>query len=209
MIKEVVGELQFPFLEAPGYEADDIIATIARKNGDLQMDEVHIISSDKDLKQLLAPWVVIRDPLKNYEYGEQSFEEEFGFAPKYMLDYLSLIGDSSDNVSWVRWIGPKSAQKLIQERGDLDTVYAHIDTIPWSTQKKLIDGKEDAYQSRELIRLMDVPDLDVDTQGWTCALDFDSMKQVLVDTYKFRSLEKIVDELRKQRQAWDQLSLFG
>lgn len=98
-IKRIVEELQIPFLETPGYEADDIIASLVKPRD----PELHytIVSSDKDLKQLLSTNIVQYDAMKEKTTDVQLFEEEFGFKPEQMIDYLALIGDSSDNVPGV------------------------------------------------------------------------------------------------------------
>ena len=98
LTKQIVEELGIPALAAPGYEADDIIATFARKyqkNPDLKID---IYSADKDLKQLLAPNVFTIDPMREIHTDTAAFVKEFNFQPEHILDYLSLVGDSSDNI---------------------------------------------------------------------------------------------------------------
>lgn len=107
LTKQIVEELGIPALAAPGYEADDIIATLARKYGnksdpanpnsgaDLKID---IYSADKDLKQLLAPNVFTIDPMREILTDTDAFVREFNFQPEHILDYLSLVGDSSDNI---------------------------------------------------------------------------------------------------------------
>jgi len=98
LTKDIVEELGIPNLAAPGYEADDIIATFARKyqqNPDLKID---IYSADKDLKQLLAPNVFTIDPMREILTDTDAFVKEFNFQPEHILDYLSLVGDSSDNI---------------------------------------------------------------------------------------------------------------
>ncbi len=101
MIKELVAQLQIPSLEMPGFEADDIIATVAKTYQKRNDMNVKIVSSDKDLKQLITDGVVMFDAMKNITTDQKSFQQEYGFHPSSMLDYLTLVGDSSDNIKGV------------------------------------------------------------------------------------------------------------
>lgn len=104
LVMELVSELGIPNFVAPGYEADDSIATLAlchQKNSDLL---IQVFSSDKDLKQLLAPNLVVIDPLKHTTTTTPDFIKEFGFDPALIVDYLALIGDAADNVKGVAGI---------------------------------------------------------------------------------------------------------
>lgn len=213
MIKDLVHELAIPALEHPGYEADDIIATIVEQKSEnyVPWTGVTIVSSDKDLKQLLREWVKQFDAMKNILSTAKSFEDEYGFAPSAMVDYLSLVGDASDNIPGVRGVGKKWAATLIAEYGSLDRVYENLHTFTDSLRNKLEEGREIAYASRAMVLLMNVPEIDTHWQECTrkCDYDFDMMKNVLVDQYGFSSLSAVIDELKKQRQGGEQLSLFG
>lgn len=96
--KQIVEEMSIPFLSVDGYEADDVIASIVRKFQDIPDLSIDIYSADKDLKQLLAPNVFAIDPIKNIKTDTKLFLQEFLFEPRYILDYLALVGDSSDNI---------------------------------------------------------------------------------------------------------------
>ena len=215
MIQQLVDELWIGHATAPWYEADDIIATLAMEfDTTVPWSRLTIASSDKDLKQLLRPHVIQVDAMKNQTSTHRTFEEEYGFEPKYMLDYLSLLGDASDNIPWVRWIGKKGAQSLISQYGSIDEIYRvleNTDEIWWSVAKKLIEWKELAFSSRDLVELMKVPEMSANQliADWNCTYDFDRMKHVLVDQYKFASLERLLTALKKKRQWWEQHSLFG
>ena len=92
----------------------------------------------------------------------------------------------------------------------MDQIYANIDDITGSLQQKLIDGKQEAYHSKKLTQIMTVPGYDaLDVEQWKCEPDFDHMKKILVDGFEFHSLEKVIDEVKKQWQGGEQLSLFG
>lgn len=165
-ICEVLEALGIPVLQCDGYEADDIIATVARKCRESGRT-CRILSGDKDLMQLVDDSTQILKPVPGGETwkitGIEGVEAEWGVKPPKLLDLLSLFGDSADNIPGVRGVGVKTASKLINDYGDLDGIYAHIDEIKGAMQKKLSEGKKDAYFSRDLVRLCDtVPCPDID-----------------------------------------------
>lgn len=127
--KRLIGQLGIPVLEVPGYEADDLIASVARQAEKDTTIHTRIFSSDKDLKQLLSPTLVFQDPMKKLETDTAAFIQKYKFAPALILDYLALVGDASDNIPGVKGIGKKTATKLVVQYGDLDAIYQNIDTI--------------------------------------------------------------------------------
>ena len=159
-IEKILTTLGISCLRKDGFEADDIIATLARR-AEKEGRRCVIISGDKDLAQLVGDFVSVLKPDKSEALahcGIEEVKEHWGVAPVQMLDYLSLIGDSADNIPGVKGIGPKTAVKLLQDYGTLDSVYEHIDAITGATQKKLAAGKDSAYFSKKLITLAaDVP----------------------------------------------------
>ncbi len=165
-ICETLEALGIPVLQCDGYEADDIIATVSRKCHESGRT-CRILSGDKDLMQLVDESTQILKPVTGGETwkvtGIEGVEAEWGVKPPKLLDLLSLFGDSADNIPGVRGVGVKTASKLINDYGDLDGIYAHIDEIKGAMQKKLAEGKNDAYFSRDLVRLCDtVPCPDID-----------------------------------------------
>lgn len=206
--KDIIEKIGLPNVTIPWYEADDIIATLARKYEKEEV-QIEIYSSDKDLKQLLWPNVYAIDPMKQQIVTTQDFIKEFWFEPQYILDYLSLIGDSSDNIKWVAGIGPKKASDLIKKYQNIDSIYEHINEIPWDLQQKLLEGKTDAYTSRKLIELHEAPGIEsVTMEEYALQLDFEKMKKVLVQEYEFHSMEKMIDELKKKYYQPVQTSFF-
>lgn len=159
-IEKILTTLGIACLRKDGFEADDIIATLACRAAQ-EGRRCVIISGDKDLAQLVGDFVSVLKPDKSEALahcGIEEVKEHWGVAPAQMLDYLSLIGDSSDNIPGVKGIGPKTAVKLLQDYGTLDAVYEHIDSIAGAVQKKLAAGKESAYFSKKLITLAaDIP----------------------------------------------------
>ena len=159
-IEKILTTLGITCLRKDGFEADDIIATLACRAAQ-EGRRCVIISGDKDLAQLVGDFVSVLKPDKSEALahcGIEEVKEHWGVAPAQMLDYLSLIGDASDNIPGVKGIGPKTAVKLLQDYGTLDAVYEHIDSIAGAVQKKLAAGKESAYFSKKLITLAaDIP----------------------------------------------------
>lgn len=158
--KQLLTAMGIRYYEIDHYEADDIIGTFAHYC-DLEPDFIGtIISSDKDLLQLISHDVDIK-LLKQHDYiryNEESFKEAYGFDPIHIIDLKALMGDSSDNIPGVKGVGEKTAMKLIQEYQSIDNLYAHIDDIGGKLQEKLINDKENAYKSKTLATIVrDVP----------------------------------------------------
>ena len=150
--KELLTAMGIKYYEIDNYEADDIIGTFSRM---CNLDPTYqglIISSDKDLLQLITKEVGMKLlKSKDYiRYDEKTFEEEWGIEPKKVIDLKALMGDPSDNIPGVKGIGEKTALKLLQTYGSLDGVYENIDKISGKLKEKLILDKENAYMSYEL-----------------------------------------------------------
>lgn len=165
MIREALSALGMPVLCVPDVEADDVIATLARQNCH-GTDTTRIITSDKDLMQLVSDCVYLYDGMKGRDIRTPEVLEKFGVTPDRVVDVQSLMGDSSDNVPGVPSIGPKKAAELINEFGSLDALYANLDSVKNErTRNALRDNREMAYISRRLVTLKD----DVDLSGLVIA----------------------------------------
>ncbi|MCL2190466.1 MAG: DNA polymerase I [Treponema sp.] len=166
LVEEFLASLGVASLRADGYEADDIIATLAKKCA-AENRQCYIISSDKDLLQLVGSGVYALRPAKTAKgespassggpawelIGPPQVKAEWGIPPEKILDLLSLCGDASDNVPGVKGIGEKTAVELIARYGSLDEIYRNIASITGAKGTKLAEGKEKAYFSQSLIRL--------------------------------------------------------
>ena len=161
LIRQAVKAFNVASLEMDGFEADDLIATYARLAQESGA-EVTIVSSDKDLMQLVGPDVTMYDPMKNREIGAAEVMEKFGVAPDKVIDVQALAGDSVDNVPGVPGIGVKTAAQLITEYGDLDTLLERAGEIKQPKRREnLIEHAEMARISRDLVTLktdVDVPE---------------------------------------------------
>ena len=161
LVREGVAAMGIPVLCIPGVEADDVIATLAKENC-TGHDATRIITSDKDLMQLVSDCVFLYDGMKQREIRAPQVLEKFGVRPDQVIDIQSLMGDSSDNVPGVPGIGPKKAAELINKFGSLDELFKHLDDIPNErTRNMLRDNRDSAYISKQLVTLK----TDVDLSG--------------------------------------------
>src|SRR6188768_14590 len=155
LIREAVKAFDIPCLEQAGFEADDIIATYARMACEAKATAT-IVSSDKDLMQLVNDCVTMYDTMKDKRIGRAEVIEKFGVGPEKVIEAQALIGDSSDNVPGVPGIGPKTAAQLIGEYGDLETLLSRAGEIKQEKRRQaLIDNAEMARISRKLVTLDD------------------------------------------------------
>ncbi|MFN3546127.1 MAG: DNA polymerase I [Mesorhizobium sp.] len=155
LIRQATRAFDLPCIEMEGFEADDIIATYARLTREAGGDTT-IISSDKDLMQLVGDTVSMYDPMKDREIKVPDVIEKWGVPPEKMIDLQALTGDSVDNVPGVPGIGPKTAAQLLEQFGDLDTLLARAGEIKQNKRREsIIENAEKARISRELVRLRD------------------------------------------------------
>lgn len=183
LIEEILTTLGIPILRCDGFEADDVIATMADKCCAAGKN-FRILSADKDLMQLVGCSTQILKPNKagGWEVvNSQGVLAEWGVLPEGMLDLLSLIGDSADNIPGVAGVGIKTALKLLSEYGSLEEIYAHAEEISGAVGNKVRAGKENAFFSKQLISLRkDVP-LELDPTAFsTDNLDFEKASQLLI-----------------------------
>ncbi|KGF68535.1 DNA polymerase I [Hoeflea sp. BAL378] len=155
VIREATRAFDLPCIEMEGFEADDLIATYARLAREAGAD-VTVISSDKDLMQLVGPQVSMYDSMKDKQIGVAEVIEKWGVPPEKMIDLQALTGDSVDNVPGIPGIGPKTAAQLIEQFGDLDTLLARAGEIPQTKRREnILEYADKARISRELVKLKD------------------------------------------------------
>ena len=157
--KALCAALGVPALSSRRYEADDLIATLAKRARD-QDHAVTIVTRDKDLAQLLGPGDQLWDFAEDMRYDARAIEARFGVPPARMTDWQGLVGDAVDNIPGVRGVGPKAATALIREYADLEGVYANLDAVAkleLRGAKRLVEllrtGRDQAFLSRELATL--------------------------------------------------------
>jgi DNA polymerase-1 len=152
-IRRIIAALGLPTLEVPGFEADDLIATLTRLAQEANLP-VEIISGDKDLLPLAGPQVTLWDPMRDVTYTPEVIREKFGLPPERLVDLRALTGDPSDNIPGVPGIGPKTAQKLLSQFGSLDALLAHLPDIKEKKLRERLEAhQEQARLSRTLLKL--------------------------------------------------------
>lgn len=192
-IKEVVRALNIPILELEGYEADDVLGTVAAQMHD--QAPVHIITGDRDLLQLVDDNTRVELPSRRPGGSGEVYDAEgvvgyLGVRPDQVVDYKALVGDISDNIPGVKGIGEKTAVKLLAEYGTLDNLYAQLDDIKGALRQKLDDGRASADLSYKLARI--VTDAPISVELKDCRTqDFDAANVLTIfRELEFRSLAK-------------------
>jgi DNA polymerase-1 len=166
-IKNLVKEIGIPVIESSDFEADDVLGTFAEKYASSEI-EVYLVTGDKDAYQLLDDNVKIyanKKGISDFEiYTKDNIADKTGLKPELIIDYMALMGDSSDNIPGVKGIGEKTALKLITEYSSLENIYDSLESIKGKTKTLLEEGREMAFLSRELVTIRrDVPlDLDIE-----------------------------------------------
>lgn len=151
-LQEIIQALGFHLFVEHGVEADDVIGTLAIQAEQAEM-QVLIFSGDKDFAQLVSPHITLIDTMKNQRLDEQGVEDKFGISPALFVDYLSLVGDSVDNVAGVKKIGPKTAVKLLKEHGSLENLMAHADQLAPKIRQNLHNAADRLPLNRQLLTI--------------------------------------------------------
>mgnify|MGYP005839610527 CR=1 FL=1 len=206
-LQELLSNLNFTIVTAIGYEADDVLATLAQKASQ-QGFQVKIMTGDRDLFQLvsrsrdISVLYLNRSTVKTVNYTEfhpEEVIEKLGVTPEQVVDYKALCGDKSDNIPGVKGIGEKTTVKLLTEYNSLEQIYANLEKIPDKFAKKLLAGQADAYNSQKLAQIiLDVP-LDINLES--CRLQ----------GFDWRKIEPLLSklELNTFRSKLNQLQVTG
>ena len=156
-VHAVIKALGLPLLSISDVEADDVIGTLARAASNYDM-EAFIVSGDKDLAQLVGPGVTMCDSMKDVVYDEQGVQEKFGVPPDRIIDFLALVGDTSDNIPGVPKVGPKTAARWLMDYGSLDALVEQADSVSGKVGENLRASLDQLALSRELATIKcDVP----------------------------------------------------
>ena len=186
-IQRVLDAIGVPRLECEACEADDILATIARVT-EQRGGECFLVTGDKDCRQLITERVKVFNIRKNIVFDAVALEAEWGIRPEQVIDFQALVGDSVDNIPGVPGVGPKTARDLLQKYGSLEQIFAHVDELPAGKRKQLVEGRDKAAMSRELVKLKcDVP-VPIDWNSGRTALFQRSRALPLFQEFGFHSL---------------------
>ena len=204
IIRQAVDVLNLHFLEMEGYEADDLIATYAKKARDKGYDVV-VVSADKDLMQLIRDGVEYYDGMKDKFFTPADVQEKFGVTPDKVVDVQALSGDSIDNVPGVPGIGPKTAAELINTYGSLEEVLAHASEIKQNKRREtLLENMENARISKKLVTLKDDVPVTEDIDTFRCCAPDKQKMLAFIDEYALNSLRA-----RAEKWIGEQCALLG
>jgi len=216
-IREMVDLFNLPRLEMEGYEADDVLGSVARVATEQGLG-VKIITGDRDLLQLVneRTAVYVAGDDKTYVTDEDVKKSKFGVPPEQVVDYKAIVGDKSDNIPGVPGVGEKTVARLLEQFGSLDEIYAHLDEVEKRWRTKLEDGKDSAYLSRDLAAIhTDLP-VELDLEHARADRFNPAALEALFQELEFRTLIKKVAELSGEAPATapaakprGQMSLFG
>ena len=194
LARELASACRIPLLEVPGYEADDVIATLARRAP--EDVELVIVSTDKDLMQLVGGRVALLDTMKDRRIGPAEVEERFGVPPAQLLDLRALVGDSSDNIPGVRGIGEKGAAELVREWGSLERVLEHAAQVKAKKAREaLLAHGEEARLSKRLATLKDDVPLPLDPASLARA---EPDRAELARLYRRLEFTRLLEELERE-----------
>lgn len=209
-VQEILEEAKIPMFGLDGYEADDLIGTIAKQAVDKHNAEVLIVTGDRDMLQLINPQVKVLMPVNGFTktalFDEAAVEEKYGVHPRQFIDYKALIGDASDGYPGVTGIGPKSASKLLQEFETFVNLYKSLEKVPEKTAVKLATDAEQAALAKQLATI--VTDAPIQFDIKKCAMSGFNLSALRSGFRKhgFNSLLARVDTLFGKEK--DQLELL-
>lgn len=193
-VRRFLEAMAIPVLSSPGFEADDVLATVSRVCDEMGA-KCLIVSGDKDCRQLISDHVAIFNIRKNQVFDAASLHDEWGIRPDQVVDYQSLVGDKVDNVPGVPTIGPKTAQQLLTTYETLDEILTHAEEVPGAKGKKLAEGRASALLSRELVRLDRNVPVDID---WSASrvggIDHQRLMELFVE-FGFRTFTEKASRL--------------
>jgi len=191
-IKEIVRAFNIPIFTLEGYEADDVLGTLARQAEEKGLD-VLIVTGDTDAFQLISPHIRVLTSGRRFSdtviYDEERVQQRYGLSPDQLVDYKALVGDKSDNIPGVPGIGPKTATKLLQKYGSLEGIYEHLEEItPERIRRALEEHKESVFKARDLLRIRTDLPIELDLEAARArAFDRDAVLNLFREL-EFRSL---------------------
>jgi DNA polymerase-1 len=202
-IIEIVEHMGVKTLGLENYEADDVIATMATERSK-DFDNVYIITSDKDMMQLVKDNVYILRPEKGtsdiVKYDREQVYKKMGVYPEQINDLLALMGDSADNIPGVKGIGIKTAQKLLKQYDNLEKIYENIEDVKGASKKKLIDDKDNAFMSQKLVRLMYDAPLDFEDGE----MEYNGPKDSLTEYLKELDFSSLIKDMELEDEKEDE-----
>lgn len=189
-----------PQVGADGFEADDALGTIGKRFG--EVFEIIYVTSDKDYCQLVGENSKLYDPMKDHLIDAGAVVAKYGITPEQFIDYLALMGDSSDNIPGVRGIGPVAAQKLLQQFGSLENIYSRLDEAEPKYRSKLEENRENAFLSQHLARIIQDAGIalpDISELSFDPAVLYNALP--LIKRYEITSLQRKIEARAKAMES--------
>ena len=189
-VQQLLEAMRIPVVSCESYEADDVLATIARHCEQLGAD-CYVVTGDKDCRQLITDRVRIYNVRKDLVYDRESLWEDWGIQPSQVVDFQALVGDPVDNVPGVPLIGPKIARELLEKYGTLEDVLSHANEVSGKKRRAhLLEGRDQAMLSRKLVRLEDQVPVEIDFAAAQVRPVDPGMVRPLFEEFGFRSLAR-------------------
>lgn len=212
-IREMIKKFNVPMYSKEGYEADDMMGTLATK-AEKEGITTHIVTGDMDMLQLVGPKIHVIFPHKGYkeplDYDAEKVMEKYGITPEQVVDYKALVGDTSDNIKGVDGIGPKGAADLLSKYKTLDGIYEHLDEVSGNIKEKLERDREAAYFAHDLARIRtNVPCDFKKEDAELIKLDYFGLSKFF-EEMEMKSLQKRLQKLipAEKLQPKEQMSMF-
>lgn len=226
-IEKMISILKMQIVEIPGYEADDVLWTLAKKLWEDKNNKVFILSGDKDLFSLISENIFVYDTMKKVQFDEEKTKEKFWVEPKFIIDYLAICWDTADNIPWIDWFWPKKAIDLINNIWWVEKIYEEVEKVnswekkfsdfeksvqscfKWKTFEKLVNSRENAFLSLKLATI----DLSVNLENF----DLEDFKFVpenfkneeILEYFKSLEFNSLIEEwdFSIKMQTWKDLNL--
>ena len=226
-IEKMISILKMQIVEIPGYEADDVLWTLAKKLWEDKNNKVFILSGDKDLFSLISENIFVYDTMKKVQFDEEKTKEKFWVEPKFIIDYLAICWDTADNIPWIDWFWPKKAIDLINNIWWVEKIYEEVEKVnswekkfsdfeksvqscfKWKTFEKLLNSRENAFLSLKLATI----DLSINLENF----DLEDFKFVpenfkneeILEYFKSLEFNSLIEEwdFSVKMQTWKDLNL--
>ena len=226
-IEKMISILKMQIVEIPGYEADDVLWTLAKKLWEDKNNKVFILSGDKDLFSLISENIFVYDTMKKVQFDEEKTKEKFWVEPKFIIDYLAICWDTADNIPWIDWFWPKKAIDLINNIWWVEKIYEEVEKVnswekkfsdfeksvqscfKWKTFEKLLNSRENAFLSLKLATI----DLSINLENF----DLEDFKFVpenfkneeILEYFKLLEFNSLIEEwdFSVKMQTWKDLNL--
>lgn len=198
-IKRLLKLFGIKVLEKEGFEADDIIATLAKKAKNKGF-QVHVVTPDKDMMQLVSENIYLLNPVSNIIFDKEKIKEKYGVYPEQFIDYQALVGDTVDNIIGVKGVGPKTASKLLNQYGNIENILNHLDELSPKLQKAFQEAIDRLEKNKFLVKLDDNVPLDIEIENLKREkIDWES----LIKEFEKLGFKSLLKEIGNKEQKYE------